>query len=60
MTIRVEENIFGFQVSVDDALGVQVADGTGDLCSVKPRSRFREETLFGEVEEELRSKIKDK
>lgn len=53
MTVRVEKNVLRFQVSVYDALGVQVANGAGDLRGVKPRSRLRKEAFFGEVEKEL-------
>ena len=53
--LRVDHDVFGFEVSENDVLGVQVADGIEDSCHVEHGGVVVEATVAGESREELAS-----
>ena len=52
MAVRVEENIIGLDVSVNDALLVNIPQSTTELGNPKANSLFRK-CLSGDVESEI-------
>lgn len=55
VALRVQENIFGLQVSVDDAVRVQAANGLDHLGSVDLGSELVELAFFSQICEHLAS-----
>lgn len=53
MALAVEHDVLGFEVPVDDALGVQVAQGQCDLRQVETGCVFQEDALSLQMREEL-------
>lgn len=53
MSVLVEQQVLQLEVSVDDALGVQVAQRRHDLGAVEPGPLLGEGPLAGQVEEQL-------
>lgn len=35
MSVLVEQNVFGFEVAVDDVEGMEIVEGEGDFCCVE-------------------------
>lgn len=56
MSLRVQQDVLGLQVSVDDVEGVEVAQRAGDLCCVEPGSGLQEAALPLKVVEQLEDK----
>lgn len=40
MTVSIEKDVVGLDVSVDNVLAMDVAQGTAELCDPKPYRRF--------------------
>jgi len=55
MALSIEQNVFGFQVAVDDTLSVQIADGRGHFGTVEAGTMFTEMTFALKVEKEFAS-----
>lgn len=53
VALRVQQDVLGLQVPVDDVERVQVAQGAGDLGGVEARPRLQEAALTLEVVEQL-------
>lgn len=53
MSIRIEQHIFRFQISVNDIQAVDVTYGEGDFCRIKACPRFREPSFLAEMEKEF-------
>ena len=51
MAFRVEETVFGFEVTVDDALFVEGGEGEEDFCDVETGNVFGEHFFSVEVVE---------
>lgn len=45
MSLGVQQDVLWLQVPVDDVEGVEVAEGTGNLCRVEPGSGLEEAAL---------------
>lgn len=58
MTLRVQQDVLGLQVPVDDVERVQVAQRARDLGGVETRPRLQEAALALEVVEELQRRRK--
>ncbi len=53
MSLRVNKNIFGLNISVDEAHGVQVIQSKNKFCRVEPCVFFRKAYFFPQMIEEL-------
>lgn len=55
MSFLIDEQVFGFEVSIDDILAVHVAEGEQYLADVEHGDIIAESTIFSEAVEELPS-----
>lgn len=55
MALRVEQDVLGLEVTIDDVERVQVTQRAGDLGGVEARPRLQEAALALQVVEELRT-----
>lgn len=53
VSIAIQQNVFRFQVPVDDALRVKIAEGTTDFGGIETSAGFGKATLFLQVKEQL-------
>lgn len=53
MSVLVQQQVLQLEVTIDDALGVQIPERRHDLRAVEARAVLAERALAGEVEEEL-------
>lgn len=60
MSLRVQEDVFGLQVPVDDVQGVQVAQSAGDFSSVETGTGFQKAPFPLKVIEQLQKERKQR
>lgn len=59
MSLRVQKDVFGLQVPVDNVQGVQVAQSAGDFSSVETGTRFQKAPFPLQVIEQLQKKERE-